>query len=73
MIPISDDNPVRSTSYVTITLIALCVLAFVWELSLGGKADGALAVLGFTPDTLIHPENAFSPWLGIPPVATILT
>jgi membrane associated rhomboid family serine protease len=73
MIPISDDNPVRSTSYVTIIVIVLCVLAFVWELSLGGKADGALAVLGFTPDTLLHPENALSPWLGVPPAATILT
>src|SRR5690348_3747490 len=73
MIPISDDNPVRSTSYVSIIVIVSCVLAFVWELSLGGKADGALAVLGFTPDTLFHPENALSPWLGVPPAATILT
>lgn len=73
MIPISDDNPVRSTSYVTLIVIGLCVLAFLWELSLGARADGALTVLGFTPDSLAHPENARAPWLGIPPWTTILT
>ena len=73
MIPISDDNPSRSTPYVTLTLVGLCVLAFLWELSLGAKADGALTVLGFTPDTLGNPESESAPWLGIPPWATIFT
>src|SRR5258708_24376383 len=73
MIPISDDNPVRSTSYVTITLIGICIAAYLWELSLGKGSDSALAVLGFTPDTLINAQDASSSWLGVPPWATILT
>jgi membrane associated rhomboid family serine protease len=68
MIPISDDNPVRITPYVTWTLIGLCVLVFLWELTLDSKASGTLAVLGFTPDTLVHPDLA-----AVPAWATVLT
>lgn len=73
MIPISDDNPVRTTPYVTITLIVLCVLVFLWELSLSSRAEGALTVLGFTPDSLSHPEDAPALGLAVPAWATILT
>jgi membrane associated rhomboid family serine protease len=73
MIPISDDNPARLTPVVTFTIIGLCVLVFLWELSLGSKADVALTVLGFTPDNLVHPRHAGAPWLGIAPWETIFT
>lgn len=81
MIPISDDNPAssrppgpaRRRPVVTVTVIALCVLVFAWELSLGSRMDGALAALGFTPGTLLHPQSAVAPWLGIPPWTTIFT
>lgn len=71
MIPISDDNPVDHTPFVNWGLIALCVAAFVWEVSLGRRMEGALDVLGFTPATLFGSEPARSLALGIPAFATI--
>ena len=35
MIPLKDDNPTAITPFVTIAMIALCVLAFIWQLGLG--------------------------------------
>jgi membrane associated rhomboid family serine protease len=49
MIPISDDNPARLRPVVTWGIILACVLAYLWELSLGGDMDAALLVFGFTP------------------------
>ena len=74
MIPISDDNPVDHAPFVTWLLVAACIAAFVWELSLGEKAmDGALSVLGFTPEMLTGRAPAVSLALGIPAWATIFT
>lgn len=73
MIPISDDNPTVLAPYVTVTLIVLCVLAFLWELSLGDGADRALTVLGFTPGAFSQPDSAQTAVLGIPVWATIFT
>jgi len=73
MIPISDDNPAHSTPYITLILIGICIAVFLWELSLGKRSDTELAVLGFTPDSLVHPQDAPSLLLGVPPWATILT
>jgi membrane associated rhomboid family serine protease len=74
MIPISDDNPVDHTPFVTWLIIALCVAAFAWEFSLGERSmDAALAILGFTPNSLSDPQNAPSLVLGVPAYATILT
>jgi membrane associated rhomboid family serine protease len=75
MIPFSDDNPVEHTPYMTWLLIALCVAAFVWEVSLGDRGtDAALAVLGFTPAAysgdLTPPPSEV---LGLPAYATIFT
>jgi membrane associated rhomboid family serine protease len=72
VIPISDDNPVEHTSFMTWGLIALCVGVYVWELSLGEQAmDAALNVLGFTPAALNHSMPAPSLMIGIPAFATI--
>ena len=73
MIPISDDNPVLTTPYVTVLLIIVCIAVFGWELSLVSGSDSALSVLGFTPNSLVHPEDARAPWLGIAPWETIFT
>ncbi|HEX4301155.1 MAG TPA: rhomboid family intramembrane serine protease [Rhizomicrobium sp.] len=73
MIPISDDNPARLRPVVTVTLIVLCVLAFLWELSLGDMMDRALTVLGFTPKAFLHPDGAQTALSGVPVWATILT
>ena len=71
MIPISDDNPIRLVPVVTWTIIGLCVLAFVWELSLGRSMEQALQVLGFSPASL---SGALVPppgYLAVPAWATI--
>jgi len=74
MIPISDDNPTDRAPFVTWVLIAACVAVYGWEFSLGEKGmDAALAVFGFLPGTLAHPELAPSVSYGIPAWGTIFT
>ena len=53
MIPLRDDNPVRATPFVTFGLIALCVLVFVWQLTLSPyAAEAAVYLYGFLPGAL---------------------
>src|SRR5262245_42515260 len=50
MIPISDENPTRSTPIVTWALLITCVVVFLWEFSLGDQqSEAAIRSLGFTP------------------------
>jgi membrane associated rhomboid family serine protease len=70
MIPISDDNPTRTTPVMTVLLILANVAVFVWELGLGRHLDGALATLGFTPSLLHH---AHSPAADVPVAIAIVT
>jgi membrane associated rhomboid family serine protease len=49
MIPLRDHNPRQSVPIVTYTLIALNVLGFLWELSLGPNLERALFSVGFIP------------------------
>jgi len=69
MIPLHDDNPTEITPYVTITLLVLCVLVFLWELSLGQQVERAVYSLGVIPATLVGgkslpPELALLPsWM----------
>jgi len=56
MIPISDDNPARLTPIVNWAIMALCVAAYLWEVSLGRSMDCALFALGFTPLSLFGHE-----------------
>lgn len=71
MIPISDDNPVRLTPVVTWTIIGLCVLAFVWELSLGSYMEPAILALGFSPAALTSDLAGAASEAPIPAWATI--
>lgn len=71
MIPISDDNPVRRTPFITWALILACVFVYGWEISLGKSMDSAIGVLGFTPSTLLRSQSAPSEFMGVPPIATI--
>ena len=55
MIPIRDDNPATIKPRITIAILALCVVAFFWQLSLG--ADGnriAVNALGVIPAVLFN-------------------
>lgn len=53
MIPIRDYNPTTRTPYVTIALIACCILVFIWQLSLDPRS-GEIMVrqFGFIPALL---------------------
>lgn len=49
MIPLRDINPSKLTPVVNYGLIAACVLAFLYELSLGSRLDGFLLEYGLVP------------------------
>jgi membrane associated rhomboid family serine protease len=72
MFPISDDNPRRHlTPYVSWTFIAICVLVFLWQVSLGpAGGERAILALGMIPARLFGyvPEMG-----GVPAWATIFT
>lgn len=74
MIPLRDHNPIGGRPWVTFLLIGLCVLVFLWQLSLG-DAGGRQAVyaLGAIPAVLLEgaqlpPEIAI-----VPPSLTVVT
>ncbi len=71
MIPISDDNPVRQTPFVNWAIIGLCVAAFLWELSLGGRMEQAITVLGFSPASLFASAVPPAGYRAVPAWATI--
>ena len=76
MIPISDDNPVRLTPFMTWILIALCVLVFGWQTSLGEHGGQAYLKYGFIPDALFGPEGSPSSSVvsfGLPVLLTVVT
>ena len=49
MLPLKDLNPTRTTPVVNYLIIALNVLAFFWELSLGDKLQPVMMNIGFIP------------------------
>ena len=73
MIPISDDNPARRTAFVNWTIILLCVLAYLWERSLGSEFNLALAVLGFVPASYFSGHKTITGDIVVSPELTILT
>ena len=59
VIPLRDDNPTRITPIVTVGLIAICVLVFLWQTSLGAREEAALYALGVIPAVILdHAELA---------------
>jgi membrane associated rhomboid family serine protease len=73
MIPLHDDNPTEIPPYVTIALIAACVLAFLWQLSLGSEGERVVYGLGVIPAVLFE-EKILAPDLElIPAWMTLLT
>lgn len=74
MIPLRDDNPTTLRPIVTIAFIVACVLAFLWQLSLGEKRfEAAVLALGVTPATLIGGETLPPALYLVPPTATLFT
>ena len=74
LIPLRDDNPSSITPAVSWVLIATCVLAFLWQLSLGPR-DGQIAVyaLGVIPVVLLEGARLPAEVAMVPPLATVFT
>ena len=70
MIPLRDDNPTTLKPVITVGLLVLCVLVFVWQLSLGPAVEQAILALGVTPAHLLG-RNAGN--AALPPVLTVVT
>jgi membrane associated rhomboid family serine protease len=72
--PLKDDIPSQRTPFVTVGLIAACVLIYFWQASLGPQA-GAYAVYsyGFIPAVLLTGAELPSELAVLPPAATLLT
>ena len=55
MIPLKDDNPTRTTPFVTVALILINVAVFVWEMTLPPEAlKSVIRTMGVTPYSLTH-------------------
>ncbi len=74
MIPLRDDNPTTLAPYVTIGLIVVTSLVFLWQLSLGMQGfEAAVLGLGVTPAALLG-NKPLPPELALAsPAITLLT
>lgn len=75
MFPISDDNPRRHlTPVINWTIIGVCVLVFLWQVSLGAEAGAVVFYqLGMIPAVLFGHNELAPEIVLVPPWATILT
>ncbi len=72
MIPIRDYNPTTRTPYVTIALIASCILVFIWQLSLDPRSsDVMVRQFGFIP-ALLFGQATWADGMGLIPSWTTL-
>ena len=73
MIPLHDDNPTVITPVLTVTFIVICVLVFVWQLSLGDHLERMILALGAIPATVVGDASLAPELKLIPPWMTIFT
>jgi membrane associated rhomboid family serine protease len=74
MFPISDDNPRQIQPIVTWSLIGVCVLVFLWQLSLGDyHGQAAVMQFGMIPARLFGYGEVVPAFAVIPGWATVLT
>jgi membrane associated rhomboid family serine protease len=69
LIPYKDDNPTEIFPYVTIAIIVLNVLVFIWQAATPEGMRGAIFSYGAVPSAILHLESQQP----IHPVATIFT
>src|SRR5713226_4447528 len=50
MLPLTDHNPRQTVPVVTMLIIIVNVLMFLWELSLGPHLQQAIGIIGFVPN-----------------------
>lgn len=74
MIPLRDDVPTNTTPVVTVALIVICSLIFLWQVSLGERGfETVVYRLGVIPAALLRHETLPPEYYLIPPWLTILT
>ena len=73
MFPIHDDNPTKIIPYVTFILIGLCVLVFLWELSLAEQLQRIMFSLGVVPALLVGDATLPAELMIIPVWTSIFT
>lgn len=57
MIPLKDENPTKTFSFVTVAIIVINVLVFIYELSMGEQLEGKIALFAVTPHNIMHMSN----------------
>jgi membrane associated rhomboid family serine protease len=74
MVPLHDDNPTSRPPVVTVGLIVACVLVFLWQFSLGERAQQRVVYgLGLIPAVLLG-EGRLPPEVSLlPPEMTVVT
>lgn len=72
MIPLHDDNPTAITPRVTIALIAICTLAFLWQLSVR-DGERVIYALGVIPAVLLGNAELDPALALVPPTVTVFT
>jgi len=74
MIPLHDDNPTELFPFVTIGIILVCSLTFLWQLGLDPRAQEMVTVsLGVIPATLIGGKSLPPDLAILPPFMTVFT
>lgn len=74
MIPLRDHLATTRIPYVTYTVIATCVLVFLWQLSLGSLGgQQAVYALGAIPAVIFGDARLPADLVMVPPVATVFT
>ena len=74
MIPLHDDNPTEITPVVTVAIIAICVLVFLWQASLGGQGFRAVVYsLGVIPAVLLDKVDLPPELASVPSSLTVIT
>jgi membrane associated rhomboid family serine protease len=73
MIPLRDDNPTTLRPVITVGLIALCTLAFFWQLSLGARAEAVIQALGVMPAALFGKLTLSPELMQVPAALTVVT
>jgi membrane associated rhomboid family serine protease len=75
LIPLRDDNPIRFIRfpYVTVGLIAACVVAYLWQLTWGPAGDNLILGLGTVPAAVVGEVDLPDSIELVPPSVTLLT
>ena len=74
MIPLRDDNVPSRTPIVTRTFVGLCVLVYLWQMTLGPQGgQAAVYALGVIPAVLLGRETLPAELAIVPPSLTMLT